>query len=337
MAMLKLETIVEDRKLVRPFSISTGTRTHQPVLTVRLSDGHNIGVGQATGVTYLGENALILKDQVEAVRSEVEAGIDRDRLQDTLAAGGARYALDAALWDLDAKRSQTSVAQTLGLSPVPLETAFTIVLDTPDAMAEQTRGENWRPLLKVKLGGSATEEADRMRAVAEAAGSARLVIDANAGWSVAQLKELAPIAAELGFELIEQPLPAGSESDAGVRAALKNATTYLPLCADESFQTLEDFDRVRGLYQYINIKLDKCGGLTEALQIRDQARAEGFKIFVGCMVAPAIAIAPAYLLALGAEFVDLDGPFWMFDEPVSLTKNGLFSPIAPNVWGGAHA
>lgn len=334
---MQLDIEVENRALIRPFSISTGSRTHQPVLTVRLTQGQHSGVGQATGVSYRGENALVLKDQIEAVRDKIEAGVHLDSLQRLLPAGGARAALDAALWDLRAKRSGVSVAETLNLSSVPLETAFTIVLDSPEAMAEQTRGENWRPLLKVKLGGFFEEEAARMRAVAGASGNARLVIDANAGWTVPQLEDLAPVAAELGFELIEQPLPAGSEKDANIRAALKYAATFLPLCADESFQTLEDFDAVRGLYQFINIKLDKCGGLTEAIQIRDQARAEGLGIFVGCMVAPAVAIAPAFLLAQCAEFVDLDGPFWFFDEPVELTDDGLFSPISAKVWGGGYA
>jgi L-alanine-DL-glutamate epimerase-like enolase superfamily enzyme len=333
---LTLRAWTDRPELVRPFIIATGARTHQPVLHVEVSDGHHVGRGQATGVSYRGETPDGLLEQLNICGGTLPADMTRDALAETLPAGGARSALDAALWELEAARSGTTVAALIGVNPKPVESAFTIVLDAPETMAEQARGENWRPLLKVKLGGSPELEAQRMRAVAKASGQARRVIDANAGWTPEQLVELAPLAAELGYELLEQPLTAGTEGEA--EDALRNAATHLPLCADESLQTLDDLDALDGLYQAVNIKLDKCGGLTAALAIRDAARARGLSVFVGCMVAPTIALAPAHLLAQGADYADLDGPFWFPDEPATLTGDGLFDVIAPDVWGGGtHA
>jgi len=336
MTRLTLSLSIEAPKLVRPFVISTGARTHQPYLSVRLSDGTYVGRGAAAGLRYFGENPESLSAQIETVRTEIEQGLSRIDLLEILPAGGARAAVDAALWELEAARDHTTVAAKLNITPGPVVSAFTIVLDDPDVMAKQAREEAWRPLLKVKVGGSANLEGDRLRTVAQAAPSTRKVIDANAGWTVQQLGELAPIAASLGYELLEQPLAIGSEDDPEARAALRTAAQSLPLCADESFQTAADFDRIDSLYQAINIKLDKCGGLTSALLMRDEARARGLSIFVGCMLAPTVAIAPAHLLAQDADYADLDGPFWFANEPVSLTKNGCFEPVGEDIWGAGR-
>lgn len=333
MTRLTLSLSIDAPKLVRPFVISTGARTHQPYLSVRLSDGRYVGRGAAAGLHYFGETPESLAAQIESVRAALERNVTRTELLEILPAGGARAAVDAALWELEAARDYTTVADRLKITPRPVASAFTIVLDDPDAMAVQARAESWRPLLKVKLGGSVDHEADRLRAVAQAAPSTRKVIDANAGWTVTQLGTLAPVAADLGYELLEQPLAIGSETDPAARAALLLAAKSLPLCADESFQTATDFDLIEGLYQAVNIKLDKCGGLTSALAIRDTARARGLAVFVGCMLAPTVAIAPAHLLAQDADYADLDGPFWFADEPVSLTSDGLFEPIDPALWG----
>jgi L-alanine-DL-glutamate epimerase-like enolase superfamily enzyme len=330
---LSLDATIENRPLIKPFSISTGVRTHQPVLSVRLRDGSCIGRGQATGISYLGETAHTLLKQIERVRAQVEHGIDRLTLTHILPAGGARSALDAALWDLDAARTGHPVSEQLGLTLKPLESAFTIVLDSPDNMAAQTREEGWRPLLKVKLGGSSDLEVERLRQVAEAAGQSRLIIDANAGWTVEDLDRLAPLAAELGYALLEQPLSTSEDKTDDGKQALRRASDYLPICADESFQTWDDFAHISGMYTAVNIKLDKCGGLTEGLRIRERAKAEDLKIFIGCMLAPTIAIAPAYYLAQAADYVDLDGPFWFPDEPAQLSRSGLFEPIEESVWG----
>ncbi|MEM7728691.1 MAG: dipeptide epimerase [Pseudomonadota bacterium] len=333
MSRLNVDVQVEDRPLVRPFIISTGARTHQPTLTVTLHDGGFAGRGQATGVAYLGETADTMRARIEAVRSHLSGGLTRDRLAELMPAGGARAALDAALWELEAARANTTVAALIDTVPAAVESAFTIVLDTPDAMAAQTRSEAWRPLLKVKLGGSPELEEARMRAVTEAAGTARRVIDANAGWSPAQLETLAPIAADLGFELLEQPLAMGAEERDDARRALRSAGKAVPLCADESFQTLDDLDTVADLYQFVNIKLDKCGGLTSGLRIRSAARERGLGVFVGCMLAPTLAIAPAHLLAGGADYADLDGPFWFDGEPARLSEDGRFEAVEASVWG----
>ena len=326
---IKVQNVV--RPLVRPFIISTGARTHQPVLRVSVSDGVYAGRGEATGVRYKGETTDTMVAQIEALN--FDTGLSRNELIDRLPAGGARAALDAALWELEAAQAGTTVAAILGADPHPVASAFTIVLDTPDAMAVQTKEEAWRPLLKVKLGGSAEDEADRIRAVRSAAPHARLVIDANAGWTADQLLELAPLTAELGYELIEQPLPMGCEDRSDMRDALLKAGTILPLCADESFQTLDDFDHCASLYRFINIKLDKCGGLTSALTIKAAAEAKGVGVFIGCMLAPTIAIAPAHVLAQTADYADLDGPFWFPGEPAKMTDEGLFSSIPSRVWG----
>jgi L-alanine-DL-glutamate epimerase-like enolase superfamily enzyme len=333
MTRLTLSLAIDAPKLVRPFVISTGARTHQPYLSVHLSDGRYFGRGAAAGLRYFGETPESLAAQIETVRATLEHGVTRDALLNILPAGGARAAVDAALWELEAARDHTTVGAALNIIPKPVASAFTIVLDDPDAMAAQAREESWRPLLKVKLGGSAEREPDRLRAVAQAAPSTRKVIDANAGWTVPQLGALAPMAASLGYELLEQPLAIGCETDPASRAALLLAAQSLPLCADESFQTAADFDRIDGLYQAVNIKLDKCGGLSAALAIRDAARARGLAVFIGCMLAPTVAIAPAHLLAQDADYADLDGPFWFADEPVSLNEDGLFEPIDPNLWG----
>lgn len=333
MTPLKITLSIDAPKLVRPFIISTGARTHQPFLSVRLSDGTYVGRGAAAGLRYFGETPESLAAQIEAVRDALERGVTRLDLLDILPAGGARAAIDAALWELEAARGRTTVAAMLNLVPKPVASAFTIVLDDPEVMALQARAEAWRPLLKVKLGGSVAKEADRMRAVAAAAPTTRKVIDANAGWTVTQLTTLAPLAAELGYELLEQPLPIGCERDPATRDALLTAAQSIPLCADESFQTAADFDLITGLYQAVNIKLDKCGGLTSALAIRDAAKTRGLAVFIGCMLAPTVAIAPAHLLAQDADYADLDGPFWFLDEPVALTDDGLFAPIDPTLWG----
>ncbi len=327
--VLKVET--SERPLIRPFIISTGSRTHQPVLSLTVSDGTYAGRGEATGIRYRGETVAQMRVQLETLPDL--SNLTRQTLSEVLPAGGARAALDAALWDLEAARAGTTVPALLALTPKPLASAFTIVLGTPENMAAQAKREAWRPLLKVKLGGSAKQEADRMQAVRTSAPNTRLVIDANAGWTAAQLIALAPLAADLRYELIEQPLPMFAETNPEAVEALKRANHVIPLCADESLQTIDDLERCAPLYQYINVKLDKCGGLTAALALQEAARSRGLGAFVGCMVAPSRAIAPAHLLGQIADYVDLDGPFWFPDEPAELNSAGEFMPIDPSVWG----
>ncbi len=331
MAGLDLELGRVRRPLVRPFAISRGVRTHQEGVMVRLRDGRATGCGETSGLAYAGETPDQVMTVLEALRPEIEAGRVTSAGAAGLAPGGARAALDAAFWDLEAKRSGVPAWRAAGLDapPGPLISAFTISLDTPDAMRAQAEEEAWRPLLKVKLGATDGQDADRARSVRQGAPGAVLIADANAGWTPEDLPALAGVLADAGYALLEQPLGVGQD------AALDARTWPLPLCADESFATLKDADRVRGRYQLVNIKLDKCGGLTDALKVRDWARREGLGVFVGCMLAGVTSLAPAFLLAQDADYVDLDGPLWLTGDVAALEQDperGLVPP-GPQVWG----
>jgi L-alanine-DL-glutamate epimerase-like enolase superfamily enzyme len=253
---------------------------------------------------------------------------DRETLRRQMPAGAARNALDCALWDLEAKRAGQRAAALAGLPPLrPVTTAYTISLDEPEAMAATAAGAARRmPLLKLKLGGAG--DAERLRAVRLACPTVRLIADANEACTSELLPSLMQAAAETGVELIEQPLPADAD------AALAGARP-VPVCADESLHTLADLDRLAGRYDAINIKLDKAGGLTEALALAAAARARGLSIMVGCMVSTSLAMAPALLLAQDAAWVDLDGPLLLArDRTPALSYEGaLVHPPEPPLWG----
>lgn len=329
MGRRRLDMGIETRSLRRPFRISRGVRIAVPILHVRLVEAGRAGRGASTGVTYRGESAELMLQALEAQRSMIEAGAGREDVRAAMPAGGARAALDAALWDLEAALAGTTVAALLGITPRPQPSAFTIVLDNPAKMAEQARAEAWRPLLKVKLGADDGREAERIRAVREAAPDAVLVADANAGWSPATLAAMLPVLEKSGYRLIEQPLGIGAE------AQLPAKTGALHLCLDESFNTSADLASLPAGVSHINIKLDKCGGLTEALQIVERAEALGLGIFLGCMLGPSEAVAPAQLLAHRADYVDLDGPLWLAGEEdkAHINGSGMMLPISPRVWG----
>jgi L-alanine-DL-glutamate epimerase-like enolase superfamily enzyme len=258
----------------------------------------------------------------------IASGMDRLALQETLPPGAARNALDCAFWDLEAKRAGAPVWQLAGLAePKPLITAYTLSLDTPEAMRAKAAENAHRPLLKIKLG--TPDDLPRLRAVREGAPQARLVIDANEGWSGADYAKLAPDLVGLGVELVEQPLPAGDDG------ALAGLDRPLPVCADEACHGLASLPGLAGRYDMINIKLDKTGGLTEAIALRDAARAEGYGIMVGCMLGSSLAMAPAILVAQGADVVDLDGPLLLAaDRPAGLTYDTAgVHPPSPELWG----
>jgi L-alanine-DL-glutamate epimerase-like enolase superfamily enzyme len=263
------------------------------------------------------------------MRNAVAAGLDRDRLQDdALPAGAARNALDCALWDLEAKRSGRRVHELAGLpAPRALTTAYTISLGTPEAMAEAAARASDRPLLKVKLG--AAGDPARVRAVREAAPKAQLIVDANEGWRAENLAENFAACAKAGVTLIEQPLPASDD------AVLAQVTRLIPVCADESVHDRAGLSALRDRYDAINIKLDKTGGVTEALALAGEARKLGFEIMVGCMVATSLAMAPALLVAQKARVIDLDGPLLLAnDRPEGLRYDGsLVHPPEPALWG----
>jgi L-alanine-DL-glutamate epimerase-like enolase superfamily enzyme len=310
------------------FTISRGSKTEAEVITCTIREGDNSGRGECVPYRRYGETMEGVQAQLAAMRTAVEEGIDRVTLVEAMPAGAARNAIDCALWDLEAKTSGIPASVRLGTSPGPLETAYTLSLGEPGAMAAQARVNASRPLLKVKLGGTGDDIA-RIRAVRQAAPGSRLILDANEGWTDENIVANMQVAAELGVALIEQPLPAGKDG------ILRRIPRPVPICADESVHVAADLPGLTGLYDAVNIKLDKSGGLTAALALRDDARRLGFGIMVGCMVGTSLAMAPAVLLAQGADYVDLDGPLLLARDrtPGLVYEGSLVSPPVPALWG----
>ena len=323
---LSVEATVETWPIAGTFAISRGTKREAVVVVARVGDGRIAGRGECVPYARYGETVDSVCAAIEGVR-EITS---RAALQEQMPAGAARNALDCALWDYEAKRDRVTATQLAGRMRLrPLTTCYTLSLDTADAMAGKAAAAvaHGLPLLKLKLGGEG--DALRMRQVRAACPNARLVADANEAWTPDLLPELMRVAAETGFELIEQPLPADAD---GALATLPHA---VPICADESLHTRSGLAVLAGRYEAINIKLDKAGGLTEALALAAAARTHGFKIMVGCMVATSLAMAPALLLAQDADWVDLDGPLLLArDRDNGLRYEGaLVSPPAPALWG----
>jgi L-Ala-D/L-Glu epimerase len=314
--------------LAKPFTISRGSRTVAEVVVAEIGEGALRGRGEGVPYGRYGETVDGVVAALEGVSEAIAGGLDRAALQAVLAPGAARNALDVAFWDLEAKQTGTSVWTLAGIDePRPVVTAYTLSVDTPERMAAAAREEAHRPLLKLKLTGAG--DLDRVRAVRAGAPDATLIVDANEAWTLDHLRDYGPSLAELGVALIEQPLPAGHDE------ALAAVPHPVPLCADESCHTSADLPALAGRYDYVNIKLDKTGGLTEALVLLKAARAGGFKIMVGCMVGSSLAMAPAMLLAQGAEFVDLDAPLLLArDRQPGLRYEGsVVYPPKPNLWG----
>lgn len=312
------------------FRISRGAKTEAAVVVAEVSDGSHRGWGECVPYARYGESVEGVVTALEAMAGAVAAGLDRAGLAAAMPAGAARNALDCALWDLEAKRSGVPVWRTAGLvaAPGPLTTCYTLSVDEPAAMAEAARERAARhPLLKMKLTGEG--DLDRVRAVRAAAPAARLVVDANEGWTLEQLDRFAPVLAGLGVEMIEQPLPAGQDE------ALRGVRSAVPLGADESCHGVESLERLRGLYAVVNVKLDKTGGLTGALAMTRAAEAMGFDVMVGCMVATSLAMAPAVLAGQGVRYVDLDGPLLLAEDRVpGLVYDGAtVHPPRPELWG----
>ncbi len=310
------------------FTISRGSKTEAEVIVCRIEDGGFHGWGECVPYRRYGETVETVLEQIRAIEPAISAGLDRNELLIRMPAGAARNAVDCALWDLEAKITGRTVAERMCRLPLqPLETAFTLSLDTPERMAFAASGNAFRPLLKIKLGTG--HDIERMQAITEAAPGSRLIVDANEGWTDANLEENLAAAAAFGVALIEQPLPAGRDQ------ALAQASHAVPICADESVHTFEGLEELVGRYDAINIKLDKTGGLTEATMLKDRARELGFSIMVGCMVGTSLAMAPAVLLAQDADFVDLDGPLLLArDRTPALAYHGsLVSPPSSELWG----
>ena len=327
--MRSLSAVAEDWPIRGSFTISRGAKRVAQVVTVSIAGGGHCGRGECVPYARYGESVAGVLAQIESFRTRIESGLDRAGLQTACPPGAARNALDCALWDLEAKQAGRPAWRLAGLSaPAPCVTAYTLSLDTPGAMgraAEEARGF---PLLKLKLGREAILES--VAAVHQAAPGARLILDANEAWDAGLLRQVAPRLHELNVALIEQPLPAGEDGE------LAGIACPVPLCADESCHGLDGLQHLRGRYRYINIKLDKTGGLTTALALARAAAAQGFGVMVGCMVGTSLAMAPAALLTGMAEFVDLDGPLLLEqDRPGGLHygEGGVLHPPAPGLWG----
>ena len=311
-------------KLAQVFTIARGSRTEAQVLTVKLNDGQHVGWGECVPYTRYGESLQSVTDEILGLPD----AFSRFDLYDLLPAGAARNAVDCALWDLEAKRARKPVWELAGLeAPGPEITAYTLSLDTPEAMKAQAALHAFRPLLKIKLG--TPDDIPRLEAVRAGAPKSTIIVDANEGWSAEVYADLAPHLVRLGVELVEQPLPAGEDH------ALLGMQRPVPVCADESCHDRSSLANLKGKYDVVNIKLDKTGGLTEALALRDAATAQGYEVMVGCMVGSSLAMAPATLVAQGASVVDLDGPLLLAedrDEPLIFDNAGVHPPSA-TLWG----
>ncbi len=326
---MNLTVRTERWPLQRPFTISRGSKSEAIVVVAELEHGGHRGRGEAVPYPRYGETPQGVVAAINAFAPALRDGLDRIALQGAMPPGAARNALDCAFWDLAAKQAGRPVHQLAGLpAPKQIVTAYTISLETPQAMADAARSAADHALLKVKLGGG-SDDARRIAAVRRAAPQAALIVDANEGWSEQELERNFTACAQAGVTLIEQPLPQGRD------AALAQINRPIPVCADESVHDRASLDAIGGKYDAINIKLDKAGGLTEALALAAAAEQRGFYIMVGCMVATSLAMAPALLVAQRARVVDLDGPLLLAeDRTQGLRYEGsLVYPAEPALWG----
>lgn len=321
---LKIVTATESFQLAETFTISRGSKTQADVVTVQIRDGEYLGQGECVPYARYGETLDSVMAQIKSVPND----ITRATLQTTMGPGAARNALDCALWDLESKKARKPAWELAGLPGVhPEITAFTLSLGSPEDMRDAAARHAHRPLLKIKLG--TPDDMPRLEAVRAGAPKSRIIVDANEGWSAEVYTDLAPHLTRLGVALVEQPLPANDD------AALEGLARPVPICADESCHDRASLAGLKGKYDFINIKLDKTGGLTEALALKAEAIAQGFDIMVGCMVGSSLAMAPAVLLAQGAGFTDLDGPLLLAEDwepPLVYDERGVHPPD-PQLWG----
>lgn len=321
---MKIEVRHDVFTLAQTFAISRGSTNESNVATVRITRAGHTGWGEGVPSKRYNQSVDLVKEQIAALPET----FDRADLYDLLPAGAARNALDCALWDLEAKEAGKRMWEIAGLeTPKPVVCAYTLSLDTPEVMFDEAAKNAHRPLLKIKLG--AAQDLERLEAVRRAAPNVRIVIDANEGWSASDYEQIQPDLVRLGVVMVEQPLRAGDDD------ALADMERLIPVCADESCIDRSSLSDLVGKYDVINIKLDKTGGLTEALALRDAAKELGFEIMVGCMVGTSLAMAPGTLIAQGAFVTDLDGPLLLaHDRDTALNyDNGLIHPPTPELWG----
>ncbi len=326
---MELSVRIERWPIAGTFAISRGSKTEAVVVVAELSDGTHRGRGESVPYARYGETSDGIVATIEAVRPALQGALDRDALQRAMVPGAARNALDCAYWDVNARQTGRRAYELAGLGrPAPRTTAYTISLGSTAAMAAAAERAAWRPLLKVKLGGG-SDDGKRIAAVRRAAPRAEIIVDANEGWDADNFEQNLAACADAGVTLIEQPLPEGRDD------ALARVKRPIPVCADESVRDRASLDALAGKYDAVNIKLDKAGGLTEALALAAEAEERGFAIMVGCMVATSLSMAPAVLVAQGASLVDLDGPLLLAkDRPDGLRYDGsLVYPSEPALWG----
>jgi L-alanine-DL-glutamate epimerase-like enolase superfamily enzyme len=322
---MKLTVTADTFQLAQVFTIARGSRTEAKVLTVTIMDGEHTGRGECVPYARYDETLESVTSQIK----DLPLPVTREDLLSLLPAGAARNAVDCALWDLEAKKAGKRVWELAGLpEPGPEITAYTLSLATPEKMQAQAAENAFRPLLKTKLGGGA-EDVARIEAVRKGAPDARIIVDANEGWTPELYETLAPVLVRLGVEMVEQPFPAGADD------ALLTLDRVLPVCADESCHDRGSLPALKGKYDMVNIKLDKTGGLTEAIALLDAARAGGYQVMVGCMVGSSLAMAPATLVAQGVAVTDLDGPLLLAEDratPLKFDEQGVYPPKAA-LWG----
>jgi len=326
--MLKISAHIENWELKQAFRITGLVMESAEGIVVSISDGTHIGLGEAQGVFYTGETAQSMLKQINYVADELRQGISREALQDLLPAGGARNAIDCALWDLECKQTGKTIWKLTGIDPKPVTTVFTIgIEDTPEAMAAKAAAAAKYSILKIKL--DEHQPLERLKAIRAARPDAKLVVDANQGWSFEQLKVLIPQCIDLNLEMIEQPLARGQDE------MLVDFISPITLAADESCLDSNELAGIEGRYDMINIKLDKTGGLTEALNLVKAARAKGYKLMVGNMPGTSLSIAPAFVIAQLCDFVDIDGPLLLkHDHPNGLQYEAAqVECFQPSFWG----
>ena len=325
---MKMTVETVRRPLAAPFVITGYTFTHLDAVWVTLEHDGATGRGEGVGMYYLGENPETMSLELERVRDAVESGATRIDIQSLLPRGGARNALDCAFWDLECKTAGQSIWHVLDIAPEPLVTVATVGMGTPEEMAAKARAFAAYPQLKVKLDGH--QPLERLSAIRDARPEAALVIDVNQGWSMAELATYTPELANLGVAMIEQPLPRGSDAE------LEGHRSSIPLGADESCLDLSEYEEAASRYDVINIKLDKCGGLTEALAIARRARGEGKDLMVGNMTGTSLSMAPSHVIGQFCRFVDIDGPLLLasdIEEGLSYGEGGWVEPPSPTLWG----
>ncbi len=314
--------------LTRPFRIARGEKSFADVITVTLTEGETEGRGEGVPYPRYGESIESALAEIETARAALEMGAGREALQSLLQPGAARNAVDCALWDLEARRSGREVAAMLDLPrPGPLVSAITLGIDSPEAMAEAARTAGAAPLLKVKVNGD--DPAARIRAVRAAAPDAALIVDPNESWDEGLVRAMQPVLLEAAVNLLEQPVPAAEDE------WLERFVPAVPICADEAVHVAADLDTVARRYQAVNVKLDKTGGLTAAVELARATRARGLALMTGCMISSSLSIAPALYIAALADFADLDGPLWLREDRAGGVRDegGILFPPAPGFWG----